>query len=119
MLRLVLVGLSACLAAVGCGKGPAPRSLMLPGENTAAAAETLDSGVKPKGQPDTPPGKPVLLVPARVFDGLAGTAHEGWVVLVEGDKIKAAGPAGEIKAPADARLIKLPGTTLLPGLIDA
>src|SRR5207302_1330782 len=32
---------------------------------------------------------------------------------------EAAGPAGEVKAPADARVVELPGATLLPGLIDA
>jgi imidazolonepropionase-like amidohydrolase len=118
MHRLILIGLSACLAAAGCGRDAKPRSIALPGETVATAAETLDSGVKSK-QPDIPPGKPTLLVPARVFDGMAVTPHEGWVVLVEGDKIKAAGPSAEIKAPKDARIIKLPGTTLLPGLIDA
>ncbi len=62
---------------------------------------------------------PVLLKPDRVFDGLAGPAHPGWVVLVKGGKIAAAGPADEVKAPDGARTIALPGMTLLPGLIDA
>ena len=63
--------------------------------------------------------QPILLKPDRVFDGLAGPAHPGWVVLVKGDKIAAVGPADEVTAPADACVIALPGTTLLPGLIDA
>src|SRR4051794_20069439 len=63
--------------------------------------------------------QPVLLKPDRVFDGLAGPAHPGWIVLVTGDRITAAGPADEVKAPADARVIALPGATLLPGLIEA
>jgi imidazolonepropionase-like amidohydrolase len=62
---------------------------------------------------------PVLLRPARVFDGVAARPHSGWVVLVRGDKIDRAGPAGEVKAPAEARVIELPGATVLPGLIDA
>jgi imidazolonepropionase-like amidohydrolase len=41
------------------------------------------------------------------------------VVLVRGDKIEAAGPAADVKAPDDARVIELPDATLLPGLIDA
>ena len=57
-----------------------------------------------------------LLVPDRVFDGT--DMHEGWVVLVRGDRISAVGPAGTITAPATARRIALPGTTLLPGLIE-
>jgi imidazolonepropionase-like amidohydrolase len=62
---------------------------------------------------------PILLKPARVFDGADPRPHAGWVVLVRGDKIEAAGPAAEVKAPADARVIELPDATLLPGLIDA
>jgi imidazolonepropionase-like amidohydrolase len=39
------------------------------------------------------------------------------VVVVQGDRIASAGPAAE--APKDARILDLPGMTLLPGLIDA
>jgi imidazolonepropionase-like amidohydrolase len=39
-------------------------------------------------------------------------------VLVTGDKIAAAGPAAEVRAPAGTTTIDLPGTTLLPGLIE-
>jgi imidazolonepropionase-like amidohydrolase len=63
--------------------------------------------------------RPVLLKPARVFDGLAQEPHEGWAVLVRGEKIESAGAAAEVKAPDDARTIDLPGATLLPGLIEA
>jgi imidazolonepropionase-like amidohydrolase len=66
-------------------------------------------------EPPTP--KSVLLRPARVFDGASGQTHEGWTVLVKGDRISAAGPG--VPAPAGARTIDLPGMTLLPGLIDA
>ena len=59
----------------------------------------------------------LLLRPARVFDGM--DAHEGWTVLVRGERIAAAGPASQVGAPAGARVIDLPGTTLMPGLIDA
>lgn len=63
--------------------------------------------------------KPIVLRPARVFDGITLKAHEGWVVVVRGEKIEAAGPADSVKVPADARTIDLPNSTLLPGLIDA
>src|SRR5438477_737054 len=65
------------------------------------------------------PAKSIVLKPARVYDGIAGEAHEGWIVVVHGQRIEKAGPANEIKAPDDARVIELPGTTLLPGLIEA
>jgi imidazolonepropionase-like amidohydrolase len=65
------------------------------------------------------PTPPLLLKPARVFDGVEAKPHEGWVVLVRGNKIEKAGPAADVKAPENARVIDLPDATLLPGLIDA
>ena len=59
----------------------------------------------------------ILLKPDRVFDG--EQAHENWSVLIRGDKIEAAGPASNLNVPADAKVIALPGATLLPGLIEA
>jgi imidazolonepropionase-like amidohydrolase len=61
----------------------------------------------------------VLLRPDRIFDGTNATPHSGWVVLVSGEKIVAAGPQSGISVPAGTTTIDLPGTTLLPGLIDA
>ncbi|MEO6224174.1 MAG: amidohydrolase family protein, partial [Vicinamibacterales bacterium] len=57
-----------------------------------------------------------LLKPARVFDGTR--MREGVVVHVRGDRIVAIGTAAEVTA-AGAEVIDLPGTTLMPGLIDA
>ncbi|MGH8191135.1 MAG: amidohydrolase family protein [Rhodanobacteraceae bacterium] len=61
----------------------------------------------------------LLLTADRVFDAKTEQAHAGWAVLVEGGKIAAVGSRDEIKALADAKEIDLPGTTLMPGLIDA
>src|SRR5881296_2154803 len=60
-----------------------------------------------------------VLRPARVFDGESAQLHDGWVVVVRGEKIDAAGPATTVRIPAGARSIDLPGLTLMPGLIDA
>jgi len=67
----------------------------------------------------SPASRVILLEPDRVFDGVTPEPHAGWVVLVRGERIEAVGPAAQVSAPADARVVKLPGTTLLPGLIDA
>jgi len=56
-----------------------------------------------------------LIRPAAVFDGQA--RHEGWVVLVRGEHIVAAGPERDVPS-ANAARIDLPGTTLLPGFIE-
>jgi len=70
--------------------------------------------------PTTPaPDVFYLLKPARVFDGDSAQLHDGWVVLVRNQKIEAVGPSSSITAPANAKVIDLPGLTLLPGLIEA
>src|SRR5438067_2581410 len=66
-----------------------------------------------------PPETIYLLKPAHTFDGESAQLHSGWAVVVRGEKIEAVGPANEIKVPADAKVIELPGMTLMPGLIDA
>jgi len=58
----------------------------------------------------------VLLRPARLFDGVDPRPHEGWAVLVRGDRIEAVGP--NLAAPAGAGVVELPGTTLMPGMIE-
>jgi len=65
-----------------------------------------------------PPPKNILLRPQRVFDATSAT-HEGWVVLISGEKIVAVGPAASVAVPAGTTTIDLPGMTLLPGMIDA
>jgi imidazolonepropionase-like amidohydrolase len=70
------------------------------------------------GRGNAPPGPPTLLVPDRVWDAVDAAPHDGWVVLVRGDRIEAVGPRAQVSAPADAKTINLPGTTLLPGLIE-
>jgi imidazolonepropionase-like amidohydrolase len=58
----------------------------------------------------------ILLHPARVFDGTDPRPHEGWSVLVRGDRIEAAGP--NVAAPPGAQTVELPGMTLMPGMIE-
>ena len=69
--------------------------------------------------PTKPPDTVYVLKPARVFDGESAEVHTDWVVVVRGEKIEATGRVNELKVPADAKVIDLPGLTLMPGLIDA
>lgn len=64
----------------------------------------------------TPEPSPILLRPAAVFDGEA--RHAGWVVVVRGDRITAAGPSASVQIPPGALLVDLPGLTLMPGMIE-
>ncbi len=59
-----------------------------------------------------------VLRPAGVFDGVTDRIHAGWVVVVRGNRIEAAGPASSVPVPPEAVTVELPGLTLLPGLID-
>jgi imidazolonepropionase-like amidohydrolase len=95
-----MVAVVLCLLGLA-GLARAQRPLAQNGQRTRAGA--------------TPP---VVLKPARVWDGVAPGAHDGWIVVVRGEIIEAAGPTADIKVPDNARAIELPGATLLPGLID-
>jgi len=53
----------------------------------------------------------------RVFDG--ETVHEGWAVVVQGNKIVSVGPKEKINVPSNAQKINFTNATLLPGLIEA
>ncbi len=59
----------------------------------------------------------MLLAPDAVFTG-TGAARIGFAVLVHGTKIAAVGPRESLAVPSDCTTIALPGTTLVPGLID-
>jgi imidazolonepropionase-like amidohydrolase len=60
----------------------------------------------------------VLLRPAQVWTA-GEPLHAGWVVLTQGERIAAVGPQRTVHVPQDALVVDLPGTTLLPGLMDA
>ncbi len=80
-----------------------------------SAVMTQPAGAAPNRP--APPAVPIVLKPAAVFDGT--DIHQGWIVVVRGNTIEAAGPAGQVTPPRDATTIDLAGMTLLPGLIDA
>jgi imidazolonepropionase-like amidohydrolase len=86
---------------------------------TVALLGALLAGLAPGklwAQSTAPAAGAVLLRPAAVFDGQE--LHAGWAVLVENDRITAAGPAVQVALPAGGRTLELPGLTLLPGLIE-
>ena len=61
-------------------------------------------------------GEPVALVADRVIDGVGNAARVDTVVVIDGDRIAAVGDRSII--PAGAKLIELPGQTLMPGFIN-
>src|SRR5438067_2136547 len=81
-----------------------------------AAAASAAAGNPPVSQAG--PSAATLLRPARVWTA-GEPVHEGWVVLIRGSRIVTVGAAGTARADTGARVIELPGATLLPGLMDA
>src|SRR3954454_2105502 len=60
----------------------------------------------------------VAVTADRMVDVIAGTEGAKPVVVITDGRIVAGGRQGEVRVPADARHVDLPGRTLLPGLID-
>jgi imidazolonepropionase-like amidohydrolase len=105
----VLAALAPPLLAVGLAAGCAaqPRA-----DAPAAALAPLHAAAAA----DSPPT--MVIRPGRLLEVEAGEARTGWALRVEGDRIVAIGPAAAVRVPAGARVVELPGATLLPGLID-
>ena len=61
-----------------------------------------------------------LIKAGRLIDGMGGPPIQDGAVLVQGDKIIAAGPVGEVVAPEGATVdtYDYPGKTVMPGMID-
>src|SRR5262245_58351571 len=67
-----------------------------------------------------PPAARLIAVRAgRLFDSEAGVMRTRQVVVVQGDRISAVGPEGQVAIPANAHVVDLSRATVLPGLIDA
>ncbi len=60
--------------------------------------------------------EPVALIAERVIDGVGDRARTNTVVVVDGERIVAVGDRSVI--PAGAKVIELPGQTLMPGFIN-
>jgi imidazolonepropionase-like amidohydrolase len=62
---------------------------------------------------------PLAVVGGFLLDGYGGPPIHDAVVVIEGDRIVAAGSATNVKVPTAARVIDANGYTVMPGLIDA
>jgi imidazolonepropionase-like amidohydrolase len=120
LLAVLVLGATSCVrerAPASSPSSPVPIVAQAPGVSAAAVPATPASPTpdNPSPLPDAP--KTYLLHPDRVFDGRQDSPHEGWGVLVRGDRIEAVGPYATLAA-GQAERVELPGTTLLPGLIE-
>jgi imidazolonepropionase-like amidohydrolase len=67
---------------------------------------------------DTTSASAILVLPDAVWDGVSDGPRAGWAVLVRGNRIEALAPASSIAVPPAAERMELPGSTLMPGLIE-
>jgi imidazolonepropionase-like amidohydrolase len=64
-------------------------------------------------------GKRLALVGGMLLTGYDVPPIHHATVVIEGDKIVAAGPSSAVQAPRDATIVDTSGRTMLPGLIEA
>src|SRR5215475_6310116 len=96
-MRRILLALLP-LGLVGIGIGSAKRDPVARQRQEKKQESAADAAPEASGE------RALLLRPARVFDGVRLTPHEGWEVLVRGGKIISAGPAGDAKPPRGTRV---------------
>jgi len=81
------------------------------------AAALLFTASQVLAQAPTTAPKPIVLRAARLFDGTSDSIIRNGAVVVQGNRIVAAG--ANVDVPANAQVIDLGDATLLPGLIDS
>src|SRR4051812_44911662 len=83
-----------------------------------AAALAVMFFVAPRA-PSAQAPKRVALVGGMLLTGYEVPPIHHAAILIEDDKIVAAGAVSDVKVPADATVIDTSGRTMLPGLIEA
>ena len=63
--------------------------------------------------------QPLVIRGGTLIDGNGGTPVPNSVVVIQGNRITAVGPAAQVTVPANARVIDATGKWVLPGLWDA
>lgn len=114
---MIAIGGSGMVRANGRKRIAAVRGLVLLVAAVTAASAQAQNGAAPPAVPaaDAAAGA-VLLVPDRVFTAEDRVSHAGWKVLVDHGRIAAVGD--KVTPPPGATVLRLAGTTLIPGLID-
>jgi imidazolonepropionase-like amidohydrolase len=85
----------------------------------AAAPAQGRRGLAPSAPPPATGGKKLALVGGMLLTGYEVEPIHHATVIIEGNRITAAGPSSEITAPPDATVVDTSGRAMLPGLIEA
>ena len=65
------------------------------------------------------PTATLALINGTVLDGTGAPPLANGVVVVEGKRIVAVGPATQVDIPANAQVVDVAGRTIMPGIINA
>jgi imidazolonepropionase-like amidohydrolase len=96
--------ISTLVLAIFCSAVPA----------TAQRPDSLGPQVRNVVSADAPV---IVLTNVKLIDGTGAPARENQSVVISNGRITAVGNAGDISAPAGARVIDLTGHTLIPGIV--
>ena len=61
---------------------------------------------------------PTAIVGARLIDGSAAAPVDDSVIVIEGDRIRAAGPRARVQIPRGAAVVDAKDKVVMPGLVD-
>jgi imidazolonepropionase-like amidohydrolase len=90
----------------------------IPGLGLAAALAVSAHAQAPA--PTQPAGnRPTAIVGARLMDGTGAGPIDDSVVVIEGDRIRAAGSRRQVQIPPGAAVVDAQRQFLMPGLVDA
>ena len=81
---------------------------------SAQRADSMGRAVRDVVSADAPV---IVLTHVKLIDGSGKPARDDQTVVIENGRITAVGKAGEVTAPAGARVIDLSGHTLIPGIV--
>ena len=84
------------------------------GLGLAGWAQTPGPEVRPFVAVDAPA---FVLLHVRLIDGTGAAAREDQAVVVASGRVQAVGAASSVKVPEGAKVLDLPGRTVLPGLV--
>ena len=98
-MRFLIATLAVLVAALPCAAQP---------------ADTLSAAVRQFVEVGEPT---VALTGVQVVDGTGSPAASGQTVLIRDGRITAVGPDAEVDVPGDARVLNLPGHTVVPGFV--
>lgn len=104
--HFIIAFLLVAIAALGAQAPQVPQATQMP--------PAFGPAVKPFVAVDAPL---FALTHVRVIDGTGAPAREDQTVVVSDGKILALGDAASVQVPAGAKVMELPGYTLIPGIV--